>query len=229
MWPSRFQGMTQRSLKFRGRSAAFYFASLSSFYKSSYNFLTHFIRRVVILHLIISFILTQSIIPFPLIQIQEAVAQETPSAMTTASRGTGTDNCVAPCAVFFDAVGTDGAGGGTGVDVSAMGSAKPFHELDYTWNFGDPTAGTWSSGRQNADGSYPSKNTEKGAVAAHVFETPGNYIVTLTVKNQSGQTNTYTQTITVEDPDVVFAGDKTYCFSSRGGFNGCPSDVPAQN
>src|SRR5262245_45132397 len=61
-------------------------------------------------------------------------------------------NGVAPLAVFFDATGT-----------TATSTTRPFHDLDYTWTFGDPASGSRStSGR--------SKNQAKGAVAAHVFE-----------------------------------------------------------
>src|SRR3989344_7900948 len=64
-------------------------------------------------------------------------------------------SCVAPCAVFFDTVGT-----------SDVTTTRPFHDVDYTWNFADPTSGNWAT-----DGK--SRNTEKGPLAVHVFEIPG--------------------------------------------------------
>ncbi|MCR4335454.1 MAG: PKD domain-containing protein [archaeon] len=58
--------------------------------------------------------------------------------------------------------------------------------VEYSWNFGnDPTA---NSGNPN---------TMKTFNAAHAFETPGTYDVTLTVKNAAGQTSTAYKTINV--------------------------------
>src|SRR3990167_3746494 len=43
----------------------------------------------------------------------------------TASINASRTTCVAPCAVFFDAT-----------DTIAVTTSRPFHELDYTWDFG---------------------------------------------------------------------------------------------
>ena len=120
---------------------------------------------------------------------------------------------VAPLAVFFDASATTD----TGV------TTRPFHDLEYTWSFGDPGAGTWASGAQPG---VISKNSATGPVAAHVFETPGTYTVTLTAFDGTNTATTNT-TITVQDPDSVFAGTNTICVSSNtipvAGANGCPT------
>jgi len=116
---------------------------------------------------------------------------------------------VAPLAVFFDASGTTDAGV----------TARPFHDLEYTWDFGDPTAGTWAYGAQPG---VSSKNSTTGPVAAHVFEKPGTYTVTLTVFDGTNTVNK-TQLISVEDPESVFAGAKTSCVSTSGTFTGCPT------
>jgi hypothetical protein len=111
---------------------------------------------------------------------------------------------VAPLAVFFDA---------TGNDHTSLG----FHERGYVWDFGDPSSGTWATtGR--------SKNTARGPFAAHVFETPGTYTVTAVVTDVDNTSLAHRVTITVEDPDLVFAGDNTICFSTGSDFTGCPSD-----
>ncbi len=102
----------------------------------------------------------------------------------------------APLAVFFDASGT-----------KSLGVDKPFHHLLYKWDFGDP-----NSRRPGAT----------GPLAAHVFETPGTYKVTLVVKNPKGETSKATRQITVEDPDKIFAGANTICFSNSGDFTGAP-------
>lgn len=113
---------------------------------------------------------------------------------------------VAPLSVAFDAV-----------DTTDESTTRPFHDLDYTWDFGDPNSGTWVvSGK--------SKNKAKGAVSSHVFEEPGTYIVTLTVKDSLGEIAIDNSiTITVNDPDVVYAGSNTICISSSGNFTGAPS------
>jgi hypothetical protein len=120
---------------------------------------------------------------------------------------------VAPLAVFFDASAT------TDIGVTT----RPFHDLEYTWSFGDPGSGTWANGAQPG---VSSKDSATGPVAAHVFETPGTYIVTMQAYD-GVNTNATTTTITVEDPDVVFSGTNTICVSSNttptAGANGCPA------
>lgn len=137
-------------------------------------------------------------------------------SMTAASRLNG----VAPLAVFFDAVDTTDPAWNSGVIQPADGDYASF---DYQWDFGDSGAGRWTTGRQNPDGSYPSKNTAAGYLAAHVFETPGIYTVALSVTDADGENHHYHEVITVDDPDIVFAGIKTRCVSVTGDFTGCPA------
>jgi hypothetical protein len=112
---------------------------------------------------------------------------------------------VAPLAVHFHPGFLD----------DADGQAR-FHDNDFTWDFGDPAAGTWgTTGR--------SKNTAKGALAAHVFERPGTYTVTLTIRDRTGVVGTETFTITASDPDAVHAGTLTTCVSTGADFTGCPT------
>ena len=119
-------------------------------------------------------------------------------------------SCVAPCAVKFDAVGTTSAGV----------TSKPFHEISYTWGFGDSGAGSWSawSGMGNS-----SKNVATGAVAAHVFETAGTYTVTLSLKDGTNTASAPPITITVTDPDTVYATTATVCFYNSTVGTGCPT------
>ena len=122
-----------------------------------------------------------------------------------ASRTSG----VAPLSVFFDATAT-----------TATATTRPFHELGYGWDFGDPGSGEWSKGSRAGTAS---RDVANGPVAAHVYETPGTYTVTLTVKDG---TNTAVQSCTqimVQDPVVVFAGPNTLCFSNTADFTGCPA------
>ena len=51
--------------------------------------------------------------------------------------------------------------------------------------------------------------------------------MTLTVVDVNGATATATTSITVTDPNTVFASPNTFCFSKTGNFTGCPADVLA--
>ena len=112
---------------------------------------------------------------------------------------------VAPLAVSFDATGS-----------TSLLTARPFHDLHYHWNYGDPGSGVWATSRK-------SKNEDLGAIGGHVYETPGVYTATLTVKDATGASSQATVEITVEDPDVVFAGTNTICISTDGDFTGAPA------
>src|SRR5207245_11060023 len=135
-------------------------------------------------------------------------AQRVGGSMTlavAASRASG----VAPLSVFFDTTAT-----------TSSATTRPFHDIEYRWNFGEttgPGAGTWGQGSRAGSSS---RNLATGPLAAHVFETPGTYTVSV---NDAANTVSYQCQITVEDPEVVFSGAKTACFSSSGNFSGCPA------
>jgi hypothetical protein len=125
--------------------------------------------------------------------------------ITAAIEASRTQNCVAPCAVFFEATGT------THTDPAV----RPFHDLQYQWSFGDPQSGQWGL-------SGYSRNNALGPVTAHVFETAGLFTVTLNVRDQAGNLRTASVEVEVDDPDVVFAGSSTRCVSPSGDFGLCP-------
>jgi len=134
----------------------------------------------------------------------------TPTANVTPSRTSG----VAPLGVVFDATGT------TDADV-----ASPFRDLLYLWNFGDSEAGTWEYGANTAQ----SKNFATGAVAAHVYETPGTYTWTCVVWDGT-TADVETGTVTVTDPDTVFSTTNTVVVSNGTDFTGKPAgaqEVPS--
>lgn len=127
------------------------------------------------------------------------------AATIVPSRTTG----VAPLYVhFYDSDAT----------VDSTPGVMRFHDYEYSWSYGDTLSGVWGT-------SGKSKNTDKGPIAAHVYETPGTYTVTLTVRDASGVAGTDTQEITVTDPDTVFdiTAHKTICISTGSDFTGCPS------
>lgn len=119
---------------------------------------------------------------------------------------------VAPLTVFFDASGT-----------TATSTTRPFHDLEYRWNFGEtslPGTGTWKTGSRAGSSS---RNQARGPEAAHLFETPGTYTVTLGATDGTNTVSNACTQITVLDPDIVFSGNNTICLSSGGNFTNCPS------
>ncbi|MES2693109.1 MAG: CARDB domain-containing protein [Verrucomicrobiota bacterium] len=127
------------------------------------------------------------------------------SAAVTASITPSRTSGVAPLAVNFDATGT-----------TSSATTRPFHDVYYSWSYGDAGSGTWSTNDK-------SKNHDTGPIGGHVFETPGTYTVTLSVKDSAGSTDTETVSITVTDPNTVFSGTNTICISTSADFTGAPS------
>jgi len=111
---------------------------------------------------------------------------------------------VAPLLVYFDTDGT-----------TADSTDRPFEELAYCWDFGDKDAGAFTT-------TGLSRNQAKGPAAAHVFEAPGTYSVTVSVRDKDGLVSSRAVEISVDDPETVFGGQSTVCYSSSGDFDGCP-------
>ena len=83
----------------------------------------------------------------------------------------------------------------------------------YNFNFGDEQGQKWSL-------SGLAKNTQSGGpLASHVYDMPGTYTVTV------GSSNL---TITVQDPNVVYAGTNTVCVSGSANYVGCPAGAAQQ-
>lgn len=129
---------------------------------------------------------------------------------------------VAPLSVFFDAS-----------DTSANTVKRPFHDLEYRWDFGDPK-GSMARGAYWSSGSRPgisSRNAATGPEAAHVFEVPGVYTVSLTVTDGKNSATNSCGRIVVKDPDIAFAGTDTICVGATNapvpGKNGCPAGALA--
>jgi hypothetical protein len=93
----------------------------------------------------------------------------------------------------------------SGVVQPGDGDYASYH---YEWTFNDSYDGmspTWATNGR-------SKDKAIGYVAAHVFESPGNYVVKLDVKTSSGQTRIYQQEISVQP----FSGTTYYVSYSDG-------------
>lgn len=129
---------------------------------------------------------------------------------------------VAPLSVFFDATAT----------TSAL-TTKPFHNLQYSWNFGDPagTASgvkTWGNG---AASGVSTRNFATGGVAGHVYENVGIFKPSVTIFDGTSSHLVNLPDIIVTDPNTVFASTKTYCFaaisSPVAGSGGCPTGAAA--
>lgn len=116
----------------------------------------------------------------------------TPTAMLAASQTSGP----APLGITFDVFRS--GSGITSPPNNGSGSPSPV-AFNYSWHFGDDDTATWTH-------TGDPKNRDTGCQSAHVYETPGTYIVNLRVTRDNGSTETYRQTITVTDPDVVYAG-----------------------
>ncbi len=114
---------------------------------------------------------------------------------------------VAPLAVHFFAQA-----------VAFSQSDNAFLDYEFIWDFGDPSSGNWEN-----DGK--SRNRAKGAVAAHLYESAGTYTIGLSMKDNTGRNLTATKVVTVEDPNLVFSGEKTICVSdsAHNDFSDAPS------
>lgn len=128
---------------------------------------------------------------------------------------------VPPAAVFCDALGDyDQVDENDEVISSAV--TREMHTLQYSWNFGDPGAGTWAnSGR--------SKETDEGALAGHIYTTSGVKTISLEVRSPTGACRQNTATVTVADADTVYSG-RTFCVANSAptpGADGCPSGATA--
>lgn len=134
---------------------------------------------------------------FPFNAAVSEVATAAPPGLTpalVASRLSGP----APLAVMFDALGS--------VSSSVQDA---FRQIEYTFDFGDSGSGTYP-----IDGA--SRNVEQGGpLAWHVFETPGDHEVTLTADDGTSVAQ-ISVTVTVLDPDVVYAGEATVCVDPAG-------------
>jgi len=126
-----------------------------------------------------------------------------------AVRSTG----VAPLSVVFDATAT----------THTTPTVRPFHDIEYRWNFGDPGSGNWGQGSRPG---VSSRNSATGPIAGHVFESAGTYTIIISAVDGTSTATCQVQVV-VQDPEVVYAGANTICVAAAStpvaGAGGCPA------
>jgi hypothetical protein len=99
------------------------------------------------------------------------------------------------------------------------------HDLIFLWDLDDP--GNWSA-PVNVLTEWKARTTAIGPDVRHMYTTPGTYNPSvMVIEPSSGKTATATLTggdaVVIGDPDTVFSGTDTICYSATGGFVGAPS------
>lgn len=107
-----------------------------------------------------------------------------------------------------------GGNAGDAIQIVDGGLNADWNSFHYAWNFGDPGSGFWTTGATKSDGSYFSKNQAFGWNAAHVYEEPATYTVTLTITDDVDGTHVYAQDITIDAEPL--GGWITYYFAESG-------------
>lgn len=129
---------------------------------------------------------------------------------------------VAPLSIMFDASAT----------TAASYTSRPFHNLEYRYDFGDETVSTWTYGAQPG---VLLKNIAFGSTAAHVYESAGTFNPSVTIRYRLGDgsydSTTYSlPSVTVTAADTEWATTKTYTYSTTTDHTGAPSgSIPVDN
>lgn len=107
--------------------------------------------------------------------------------------------------------------------VTSEGYDPAAHDLFYIWSFGDPGSFT---APVNVLDSWKNSNEAIGFRASHVYRTPGTYTVRLDIAGYVGGNIVRafsTLNVTVNDPNTIFAGSKTYFVSPSSNWTNAPS------
>ena len=115
--------------------------------------------------------------------------------------------------------------GWTGFDTEAgpvPGYDARHHLIEYYWDFGDP--GSTFTAPEHLLPEHRNANIGYGPVAAHVYSKPGTYDGSvLLIELATGKSVTVPFSVTVADPDVLFAGAQTSYVDPDGDY----ADAPA--
>lgn len=105
--------------------------------------------------------------------------------------------------------------------------AGTIYYLYYVHDAGSATYGSVTTGLSHL---ARSKNydTAVAPLGYHVFETPGTYTVTMTVRAGEGLADTTTVEITVTNPDTVYSGTNTICVSAVADYTDAPAGATTQ-
>lgn len=103
---------------------------------------------------------------------------------------------------------------------------RPFNDMEYVWSFDNP--GSYSA-LDNDPIWGADQNTAYGPATAHVFSTPGTYVVTCTAYDGENPPRSETITIEVDDPADIYAGSKTAVVSLVSNFSGAPAGAQQFN
>ena len=116
----------------------------------------------------------------------------------------------APLAVHFDVAKV--IVNGQGLDA--------IRDVNYAWTFGDDNNERWATDQK-------SKNTDQGFVAAHIFEIPGSYQVSVEISSKHGTFEPLVKSLTIDviAADEYYLGENTICFSMSGDFLECPDNA----
>lgn len=103
---------------------------------------------------------------------------------------------------------------------TSTATSSPLDDLEYYTDWGDSAvSGIWTYGRAAG----LSRSISYGPIAAHVFETPGVWPVATYVYDGATLSGPNIQSITVNDPNVVYSGTNTVCYSNAGLSSGGPA------
>lgn len=127
---------------------------------------------------------------------------------------------VAPAVVWFEAENISGFT--TIAAPSAPAVYKPeYHDITYIWEFDD--FGAFEPFDINIPTVWNDRSVMKGPKACHVFGSPGTYTVRVWAIDGVGTVGVATVTVTVQDPDSVYSGNRTICIGTD--FVGAPADA----
>jgi len=104
--------------------------------------------------------------------------------------------------------------------ITATGTSLPYEDLEYIWNFGDPSGTEYFDNPGVGRGRVNANSRQTGPEAAYCYRTAGTFTVTLTIRGKNGSsytTTTATQAITVTAFSA--SGGEYWADSTAGGTN----------
>jgi len=122
---------------------------------------------------------------------------------------------VAPIVLGFEAIDIAGFDVSGGPGPGAVYDPS-FHEITFIWTINGQPLAPYSA-PQNMVTGWNNPNVAYGKKIAFHFSDPGTYVIDLWAVDSSGTTGTASTTIVVSNPDSVFPGVQTVCYSNDPG------------